>query len=104
MPKQFDPYLYNKCKETWDKIGRQKYVRDNRNIVLYVALSEYLKTIEPDILQEPKRVKNMGNEQVAENPNLVFIEIIKQIILDIDRDLSLSFWDKKNQHKRIGRR
>lgn len=103
MPKPFDTYLYNKCKETWNKIGREKYAKDGPYMVTYVALSEYLKTIEPDILQEPERVKMTDGKEI-ENPNLTYIKIIKEIILDIDNELELSFWDKKNEHKRRGRR
>lgn len=103
MPKQFNPYLYDKYKEIWNKIGREKYARDEPYVVTYVALSEYLKTIEPDILQEPEYLDMTTGDKVK-NPNHSIIKIIKEAILDIDKTLEISFWDKKNEHKRRGRR
>lgn len=103
MPKLFNPYLFEKCVETWKKIGRQKYERDQNRVVIYVALSEYLKTIEADILKEPEYLVTTTDEKFK-NPNYGIVETIKAEIRDIDKTLELSFWDKKNEHKRRGRR
>ncbi|MDP3682475.1 MAG: hypothetical protein Q8S01_00950 [Ignavibacteria bacterium] len=93
MPKQFNPYLFEKCVETWGKIGRQKYERDRNRVVIYVALLEYLKTVEPDILKEPEYLETTDGEKFK-NPNYGIIETIKDEIRDIDKTLRLSLWAK----------
>lgn len=102
MPKPFKPYLFEKCVETWKKIGRQAYESDRNRVVIYVALSEYLKTIETDILEEPEYLETTTDKKIK-NPNYGIVEAIKAEIIDIDKALYLSFWDKKNEHKRKGR-
>lgn len=60
-------------------------------VIVYAVLSEYVKTIEADILQEPGYI-TARNGDVIENPNRQILEAIKEEIRSIDKELRLSFW------------
>lgn len=84
--------------DIWNKIGREKHKNDPRKIVTYIALTEYVKTIEADILQEPEYITKQ-NSDVIRNPDLEILEALKEEIRNIDKELRLSFWP---DHKRRG--
>lgn len=83
--------LTKKCLDIWNKIGRPKNNRDERLVIVYSVLSEYVKTIEADILQEPGYI-TARNGDAIENPNRQILEAIKEEIRNIDKELRLSFW------------
>lgn len=77
--------------DIWNKIGREKRKNDPRKIVTYIALTEYIKTIEADIMQEPEYITTRKDD-VIENPNRQILEAIQEEIRSIDKELRLSFW------------
>lgn len=77
--------------DIWNKIGREKHKNDPRKIITYIALTEYVKTIEADILQEPEYIAAL-NCDFIENPNRRILEAIQEEIRSIDKELRLSFW------------
>lgn len=95
MPNLFNPNIYDKCIEIWHKIGKPQNARDSRRVIIYVALSEYVKTIEADILQEPEHI-GIKTDKIIKNPNYEILETIKDEIREIDKSLRLSFWPSNN--------
>lgn len=77
--------------DIWNKIGREKHKSDPQRIVTYIALTEYVKTIESTIIQEPEYIA-IANGDVIKNPNLEILEALKEEIRHIDKELRLSFW------------
>jgi hypothetical protein len=95
MRKPLTPVLFDKFVDIANKIGRKKKTGDERLAILYVALTEYVKTIEPEILKKPEYATIKGKDTKDKNPDYLILEVIKKEINNIDHNLRLSLWAKE---------
>lgn len=94
MPKPFNRDIAKKFVDILNKIGRKTHRDDPIKVVVYIALSEYISTIEADIPQEPPKITTKDGD-IVDNPNKTILEISKFAKDLLDKSLQLSLWDKE---------
>lgn len=85
--------LTKKYLDIRNKIGRERNKNDHRQVITYLALTEYVKMIEPIIMLEPEYITIPSGDAIK-NPDFDVLEALKETIINIDKELRLSLWAK----------
>lgn len=83
-----------KFRDIFNRIGRKKHNDDPIKVVIYIALTEYIDTIEAVILHEREYITEIDSG-TDENHNETILEISKIAKDLLDKSLHLSLWGKE---------